>query len=105
MPSKLCDVQLFGFSPTTPSITLTLSTNVLDKLLWSINGFEIFVRCVENLESHDFFLYSFVDKLPPNSTQFHPKGDANVFGHLFNLYINVHLEEFDIFVNALTSKH
>jgi hypothetical protein len=28
----------------TPSITLTLSSNVLDELVWSIDGFEIFVQ-------------------------------------------------------------
>lgn len=92
MPSKLCDLQLFGFSPATPSITLTLSSNVLDELLWSVDGFEILVQWVENLENHDYVLYSFVDRPFPNSTQFHPKGDANVFGHLFNPYISLHLE-------------
>jgi len=44
MPFKLCDVQLYGFSPTTPSMTLTLSSNVLDELVWPIDGFEIFVQ-------------------------------------------------------------
>jgi hypothetical protein len=44
MPSKLCDVQFSSFSLATPIITWTLSYNVLDELLWSINGFEIFVQ-------------------------------------------------------------
>jgi len=58
---------------------------------------------VKNVENHDFVLSSSINKPLPNSVRFHPKVDINVFGHLFNLYISLHMEEFDIFPNASTS--
>jgi hypothetical protein len=81
MPCEVCDVdQLFGFSPITPSITLTSSFNVFHELFWFIVGFEIYVQCTKNVESHAYTLNFFIDKLPFDSIQFHTKTYVNVLG-------------------------
>ncbi len=81
MPCEVSNVdQLFGFSPTTPSITLTLSCNVFHELFWFIDGFEIYVQCAKNVDNHASTLNSFIDKLPFDFTQFHTKAYVNVLG-------------------------
>ncbi len=58
---------------------------------------------LKNVENHDYIHNFSINKPPLDSLRFHPKADINVFGHLFNLYIYLHMEEFDIFPNAFTS--
>jgi hypothetical protein len=64
-------------------------------LVWSIDGFDIFV----DYHSSDklFINFYFVTK---NGFQFHvlspPKCNPNLFGHFFNPYIFLNLYEYDI---------
>jgi hypothetical protein len=41
--NELFDLHPYGFCPTTPFITPSLTTNAFDQLLWSTNGNEIYV--------------------------------------------------------------
>jgi len=43
LSDEFFDLHPFGFYPTTPFITSSLTTNVFDGLLWSTNGDEIYV--------------------------------------------------------------
>jgi hypothetical protein len=94
LSSMLCEVfdvdKLFGFFPTTPSIALVLSCNVFHELFWFIDAFEIYVQWAKNVENHDSIFNSFIDKHSFYSTQFHLEVDVNVLGiysTLTSLYI------------------
>lgn len=41
--SEFFDMRKYGFCPTIPFITPSMTTNVLDELLWSIDGNGIYV--------------------------------------------------------------
>jgi hypothetical protein len=69
--------------------------NVFDELLWSTNGDNIYLKC---LEIHNFF----INKSPLHSTLLHPDANGDLCGHFSNLYVTLHLEDFDFFPNAFT---
>jgi hypothetical protein len=60
LSNEFFDLHLYGFC----SITLSLTTNVFDELLWSTNGNEIYVECTELHSSNATFS---VNKPPTNS--------------------------------------
>jgi hypothetical protein len=43
LSNEFFDLHPYGFCPTTPFITSSLTTNVFDELLWSTNEDEIYV--------------------------------------------------------------
>jgi len=68
---------------------------VFDDLLWSNNGFDIFVQCVDNMS----LLLSLL--LLSLLFQLHPKANSNLFGHFFNPYISLILEDLNIVHNCI----
>jgi hypothetical protein len=64
LSNEFFDLHPYGFYPTTPFITPSLTTNVFDELLWSTNGDDIYVQCIELHSSNVTFS---IDKPPANS--------------------------------------
>jgi len=64
LSNEFFDLHPYGFYLTTPFITPSLTTNVFDELLCSINGDDIYVQCIELRSSNVTFS---IDKPPTNS--------------------------------------
>ncbi len=64
LSSEFFDMCKYGFCPITPFITPLMTTNVFDKLLWSIDGNGIYVQCPKLHESAMSFS---IDKPPIDS--------------------------------------
>jgi len=66
-------------------------------LVWSNEGFEIFVHCVKNDE---FIVGCHVDEFVFDPSHFDPpKVDPNIIGHFFDPYISWNLDDFDISID------
>lgn len=79
----LFDVQPSISSLIKPFIIPSLSSNVFDELLWSIDEFKIYVQCVKNVENHESIFKWFFVKPLPNFVQLHLETYVNFFGHQF----------------------
>jgi hypothetical protein len=93
-------------------ITPSLITNVFE-LLWSTNGDDIYVKCIQ---LHEFIVTFSINKPHVDSTWLHANTDkpffhsivlhlevaSNFCEHFFNHYMSLHLEDFDFFLNAST---
>ncbi len=92
--------------------TPSLITNVFE-LLWSTNGIDIYVKCIQ---LHELIVTFYIDKPHVDSTWLHantnkpllhfivlhPEVTSDSCEHFFNPYISLHLEDFDFFPNAST---
>jgi hypothetical protein len=64
LSNEFFDLHPYGFCPTTPFITPSLTTNIFDELLWSTNGDEFYVQCIKLHSSNVTFS---IDKPSANS--------------------------------------
>jgi hypothetical protein len=110
LSSEFFDLQPSSFYPA--MITPSLITNVFE-LLWSTNGDDIYVKCIQ---LHEFIVTFSIDKPHVDSTWLHASTNklllhsiilhlevaSDSCEHFFNPYINLHLENFDFFHNAST---
>ncbi len=51
LSNEFLNLHSYGFYATTPFTTSSLTTDVFDELLWSIDGDEIYLHCIKLNES------------------------------------------------------
>jgi len=59
--------------------------------------------CIKCDESHEYTFKSSLDKPPFDYVQLHFEANVDLFGHFFNHYIFLNLDNFDIVFNNFAS--